>query len=97
MADRLDAEATLALLCVRELQEWIESAEGLSETPHAGFIWTPYTLMVFIGDITVWDDQTREFELTTANLKAAYREAVGQLQAIASAGTPAPEPQTDGK
>ena len=45
-----------AIRVVHQLQEWIENTANLSHIPHAWFTYTPYTLEVGIGPLTLWDD-----------------------------------------
>lgn len=80
----MDPEGLLAAQCVNELQEWIESTDDLAEIPHAHLSWTPYTLSVGVGNFILWDDQSREFDLSTENLIAELRSRVATFNLITS-------------
>ncbi len=77
------SELDRAIAIVDQLQEWIESTDGLSVVPQAGLTYTQTTLSVFIGEVTVWDDQSRECELELEAFKKEYRDYVANFTRIA--------------
>ncbi len=53
----VELEVVHAMQIVRQLQEWINDRDGLSEIPVAHFTWSLDTLEICIGDVLVYSDQ----------------------------------------
>ena len=79
----MDERLVKAVEIVNGLQDWIDSAEGLSEVPHAFLTWTYCTLSIGIGDMTLWEDQgCSEDDFNLEWLKQEFANHVANLYAI---------------
>lgn len=70
--------STAAVKIVDDLQEWLESFEGLSEIPCASLTYTRDTFCISVGETVVWDDQSfycderEDGELSLEGCKSAW-------------------------
>jgi hypothetical protein len=69
-----------AVKIASELQDWLNHATTASMIPTAGVTWTTETLSIFIGDITVWDDDNYpEEDFTFEACLQSWSAEIGQF------------------
>lgn len=74
----MDTQHEQAVEIANLLQNWIDETTGdYSEEMVCGVTWTTRTLSIFVGDITVWDDQTSSGDdLTYETCRTALLEHI---------------------
>lgn len=61
----MSEELKTAMNVVDQLQDWINRNAGGSCHPLPGLVYTTTTLEIFVGDFTVWTDQTNDADELT--------------------------------